>query len=60
MILENLKTLLEVLSSEENLTDAAKTEQGNAAAGRRLRKACLQAIKDLKELRTEALESTRK
>lgn len=60
MILENLKALLEVLSSEENISDAAKAEQGNAAAGRRLRKACLQAIKDLKELRTNTLESTRK
>jgi hypothetical protein len=60
MILENLQTILNELHSEDNIKDATKAESGNAAAGRRLRKACLEAIKELKSLRTNILDQTRK
>ncbi len=60
MILENLQTILNELHSEDNVKDANKAESGNAAAGRRLRKACLEAIKELKTLRANILEHTRK
>jgi hypothetical protein len=60
MILENLQTLLGELSCDDNIKDATKAESGNAAAGRRLRKACLEAIKELKNLRTSILDQTRK
>ena len=54
MITERLKTILEELASAES--DAQKCEQGNASAGRRVRKASMNAIKELKELRNLVLE----
>ena len=49
MITERLKTILEDLAAAE--ADALKCEEGNASAGRRVRKASMNAIKELKELR---------
>tara|TARA_B100001564_G_scaffold270653_1_gene232259 strand:+ start:1564 stop:1737 length:174 start_codon:yes stop_codon:yes gene_type:complete len=57
MILEKFKEVLEELSQAES--DAAKCEDGNASAGRRLRKASMVAIKALKELRTLILEQNK-
>ncbi len=54
MIIERLKTILEELSAAEE--DAQKCEDGNASAGRRVRKASMNAIKELKELRALVLE----
>ena len=54
MITERLKTILEELAAAE--ADAQKCEQGNASAGRRVRKASMTAIKELKELRNLVLE----
>ena len=54
MITERFKTILEELSAAE--ADAQKCEEGNASAGRRLRKASMNAIKELKELRALVLE----
>ena len=58
MIVEKLKNILKDLCESE--TDAQKCEAGNASAGRRLRKASMLAIKELKELRALILEETRK
>jgi hypothetical protein len=55
MILDRFKTLLEELS-EAVESDAVKCESGNASAGRRLRKASMAAIKELKEIRAAILE----
>tara|TARA_Y100001973_G_C4962990_1_gene215879 strand:+ start:304 stop:489 length:186 start_codon:yes stop_codon:yes gene_type:complete len=57
-ISEKLKTILEELQKYED--DALKSEKGNASAGRRLRKASMEAIKDLKELRSQILEKIKK
>jgi hypothetical protein len=57
MILEKLKNILEELAKAED--DAQKAESGNASAGRRLRKASMNTIKELKELRAMILEQTR-
>ena len=54
MIVERFKQILEELAKAEN--DAEKCESGNASAGRRLRKASMNAIKELKELRALVLE----
>ena len=54
MITEKLKAILEELASAEE--DAQKCEDGNASAGRRVRKASMNAIKELKELRAAVLE----
>jgi len=54
MITEKLKTILEELVKAEE--DATKCEEGNASAGRRLRKVSMNVIKELKELRTAVLE----
>ncbi len=54
MILEKFKKILEELAKAE--IDAEKSEGGNASAGRRLRKASMNAIKELKELRGLVLE----
>ena len=54
MITERLRTILEELASAE--LDAQKCEEGNASAGRRVRKASMNAIKELKELRNLVLE----
>lgn len=57
MIVERLKTILAELSEAE--LDAQKCENGNASAGRRLRKASMTAIKELKELRAMVLERSK-
>ena len=54
MIRERLKEILEELAAAEE--DAQKCEDGNASAGRRVRKASMNAIKELKELRAAVLE----
>jgi|TARA_R110000803_G_scaffold209360_1_gene278864 hypothetical protein len=54
MIVEKLKNILEELAQAEE--DATKSEDGNASAGRRLRKVSMAAIKELKELRNLVLE----
>ena len=57
MIVERLKTILLELSEAQ--LDAEKCEDGNASAGRRLRKASMIAIKELKELRAMVLEQNK-
>lgn len=57
MITERFKTILEELAAAEE--DAQKCEEGNASAGRRLRKASMAAIKELKELRALILEQSK-
>ena len=54
MITEKLRAILEELASAEQ--DAQKCENGNASAGRRVRKATMNAIKELKDLRAAVLE----
>ena len=53
MISEKFKEILAALQEAEK--DSEKCDRGNASAGRRLRKACLTAMKDLKELRAEII-----
>ena len=57
MVTEKLKLILEELAKAES--DAEKCESGNASAGRRLRKASMSAIKELKELRAMILENSK-
>ncbi len=57
MIVERLRTILLELTQAE--IDAEKCEDGNASAGRRLRKISMTAIKDLKELRAMILEQSK-
>ena len=57
MIVEKLKLILEELAAAE--IDATKCEDGNASAGRRLRKASMNTIKELKELRAMVLEQNK-
>ena len=57
MIKEKLIAILEELRKFE--VDADKCESGNASAGRRLRKASMTAIKELKELRALILEKNK-
>ena len=54
MITERLLAIVEELATAE--VDAQKCEEGNASAGRRVRKASMNAIKELKELRNLVLE----
>ena len=58
MITEKLETILKELSLATS--DAEKCDKGNASAGRRLRKASLDAMKALKELRAEIMEEIKK
>ena len=57
MIVEKLKFILQELACLEE--DAEKCENGNASAGRRVRKCSMQVIKDLKELRALILEKSK-
>ena len=57
MIAEKLKTILTELAEAE--LEAEKCEDGNASAGRRLRKISMVAIKQLKELRAMILEQSK-
>jgi len=58
MILEKLKKILEQLALAEE--DVNKFESGNVSAGRRVRKVCMESVKDLKELRAVILEQSKK
>ena len=53
MISEKFKEILSALQEAEK--DSEKCDKGNASAGRRLRKACLLAMKELKELRADII-----
>ena len=53
MISEKFKEILTALQEAEK--DSEKCDKGNASAGRRLRKACLSAMKELKELRADII-----
>ena len=53
MISEKFKEILAVLQEAER--DSEKCDKGNASAGRRLRKTCLSAMKELKELRADII-----
>ena len=57
MIVERLREILNELAQATE--DVEKCESGNASAGRRLRKASMNAIKELKELRTLVLEQSK-
>tara|TARA_B100000886_G_scaffold260597_1_gene185485 strand:- start:13105 stop:13284 length:180 start_codon:yes stop_codon:yes gene_type:complete len=57
-ISEKLKEILQTLIKAEE--DAIKCESGNASAGRRLRKASMAVIKELKDLRAQVLEQNKK
>ena len=43
-----------------SMDDAEKCELGNVSAGRRVRKSCMDATKELKELRSIILEHSKK
>ncbi|OUV98779.1 MAG: hypothetical protein CBD16_09530 [Betaproteobacteria bacterium TMED156] len=58
MIIRKLKEIIEILISAEE--DAKKISSGNASAGRRVRKVCMDATKDLKDLRAEILKEIKK
>ncbi len=58
MITEKYEKILKDL--ELATEDAEKCAKGNASAGRRLRKAALEAMKALKELRAEIMEEIKK
>lgn len=58
MIVERLKEILETLAEAQ--VDAEKCESGNASAGRRVRKICMEATKELKDLRALILEQSKK
>tara|TARA_B100000131_G_scaffold183372_1_gene176786 strand:+ start:956 stop:1144 length:189 start_codon:yes stop_codon:yes gene_type:complete len=53
MILDRLQEILSELSLA--VRDAEKFDNGNASAGRRVRKSAMQAIKELKDLRAEVM-----
>lgn len=58
MIVERLREILDTLAAAAE--DAEKCETGNASAGRRVRKICMEATKELKELRALILEQSKK
>jgi len=58
MIVERLKQILDTLAAAE--VDAEKSESGNASAGRRVRKVCMEVTKQLKDLRALILEQSKK
>ena len=57
MIVERLRKLTEALCKLEE--DAVKCDNGNKAAGRRVRKACMEISKEIKEFRTLILEKNK-
>lgn len=57
MIVERITEILETLSLTKE--DAKKCEAGNASAGRRVRKVCMEVTKELKELRALILERSK-
>ena len=58
MIIESLTEIIATLSNAKD--DAEKAESGNASAGRRVRKVCMEATKSLKDLRALILEQSKK
>ena len=58
MVIEKLEEIIAML--KEQSENSKKCETGNASAGRRLRRASMEAIKQLKELRVTVLEHTKK
>ena len=58
MITEKYEKILKDLELAKE--DAEKCDKGNASAGRRLRKAALEAMKALKGLRAEIMEEIKK
>ena len=58
MITEKYEKILKDLELAKE--DAEKCSKGNASAGRRLRKAALDAMKALKGLRAEIIEEIKK
>ena len=54
MILEELQQILSELSLA--VRDAEKFDKGNASAGRRVRKSAMNAMKQLKEMRSHVME----
>ena len=58
MIAEKFKSILESL--EASAKDSEKCDRGNASAARRLRKACLEAMKELKSLRADIIADMKK
>lgn len=58
MFKEKLQEIIDSLAS--CIEDAEKSESGNAAAGRRVRKVCMSVTKDLKHLRASILEHSKK
>ena len=58
MITEKLEKILKDLALATE--DAEKCDKGNASAGRRLRKAALDATKALKQLRADIMEEIKK
>lgn len=58
MIVESFEKILKDLALAQE--DAEKCEKGNASAGRRLRKASLDAMKSLKTLRSKIMEEIKK
>lgn len=58
MISEKFKEILDELQAAEK--DSEKCDKGNASAARRLRKACLTAMKELKQLRADIIEEVKK
>jgi len=57
MIIEKLREILQELTDASE--DAEKCEEGNASAGRRVRKTSMEVIKQLKELRAMILEQNK-
>ena len=56
-----LKNISDLLSDAEVVSDATKIDtKGNRAAATRIRKVFKQAMDELKSLRSDALEATRK
>ena len=58
MIQEDLEKIINTLT--ESLEDAEKSQNGNASAGRRIRRVCMDVIHELKALRKKVLEKDRK
>jgi len=57
-VTEKLSSITKILC--ELSEDAEKTNKGNASAGRRVRKTCMQIIHELRELRSEVLKLSKK
>jgi len=58
MIVERLEEIIKEL--EASREEAQKADTGNASAGRRLRKTCMEITKKIKELRAFVLEQSKK